>query len=232
MNIEDAVIARIKKGKENFEILVNDCEKALRFKEGKIAIDSILVTNNVFKDVKKGLHASEHEMIKVFGTDDSIKVAKMILMEGEILLTAEYRNKLNEDKKKQIINLIQRNALDPKTSRPHPAQRIENAIKEVKANVDFNKSAEEQVQSIVKKISEVLPIKYELRKIEIKIPSNYANKCFSMLKSRSKILSDQWMNDGSLYLVIEVPAGMQGSLFDEINKLTQGSVETKVIGVM
>ena len=231
MNIEDAVVARFKKGKEKFEILVNDCEKALRFKEGKIPLDSILVTKDIFKDFRKGLQASEHEMKKVFGTDDNNEVAKKILVEGEVVLTTEYKNKLIEDKKKQIINMIHRNAIDPKTNRPHPPQRIEAAIHEVKANIDFNKNAEQQVQEIVKKISEVLPIKYEIRKIEIKIPANYAGKCFTMLKTRSKVISDEWLNNGDLFLVIEIPAGMQSDLFDDLNKMTQGNVETKIQGV-
>ncbi|HLC73987.1 MAG TPA: ribosome assembly factor SBDS [Candidatus Nanoarchaeia archaeon] len=231
MNVEGSVVARIKKGNEKFEILVSDCEKALKFKDGNIPLDSILVTNDIFKDVKKGLHASEHEMKKIFGTDDNNDVAKIILLEGEILLSTEYRNKLNGEKKKQIINLIHRNAIDPKTNRPHPPQRIEAAIEEAKVNINFNKPAEQQIQEIVKKISVVLPIKYEIRKIEIKIPSNYAGKCFTMIKNRAKVLSDQWMNDGSLFLVIEIPAGMQSDLFDDLNKLTQGNIETKIQGV-
>lgn len=231
MNIEDAVVARIKKGNEKFEILVNDCEKALKFKEGKIPLDSLLVTKDIFKDVKKGLHASETEMKKLFGTTDNNEVARKILIEGEVLLTTEYRNKLVEDKKKQIINIINKNAVDPKTNRPHPPQRIELAMHEAKVNIDFNKSAEQQIQEIVKKLSEILPIKYEIRKIEVKIPSRFAGKCFSTLKLRTKILSDEWLNDGSLFVVIEVPAGMQSDLFDELNKMTQGDIETKVQGV-
>src|SRR3989338_7872727 len=210
MNIEDAVVARIKKGNEKFEILVND---------------------DIFKDVKKGLHASETEMKKLFGTMDKNEVAKKILIEGEVLLTTEYKNKLFEDKKKQIINIIHRNAVDPKTNRPHPPQRIELAMHGAKINIDYNHSAEHQVQEIVKKLSEILPIKYEIRKIEVKIPAKYAGKCFSTLKLRTKILSDEWLNDGSLFVVIEIPAGMQSDLFDELNKLTQGDIETKIQGV-
>lgn len=231
MNIEDAVVARIKKGSEKFEILVNDCEKALKFKEGKIALDSLLVTKDIFKDVKKGLHASETEMKKLFGTIDKNEVAKKILIGGEVLLTTEYKNKLSEDKKKQIINIIHRNAVDPKTNKPHPPQRIELAMQEAKVNIDYNHSPEQQVQEIVKKLSEILPIKYEIRKIEVKIPARFAGKCFSTLKLRAKILSDEWLNDGSLFVVIEIPAGMQSDLFEELNKMTQGEIETKVQGV-
>ena len=41
---------------------------------------------------------------------------------------------------------------------------------------------------------------------------------------------DSWQNDGSLVAVVEVPAGMQQDLFSELNKLTRGAVESKVVG--
>ncbi|MBI2142795.1 ribosome assembly factor SBDS, partial [Candidatus Woesearchaeota archaeon] len=41
---------------------------------------------------------------------------------------------------------------------------------------------------------------------------------------------DSWQNDGSLIAVVEVPAGLQQDLFSELNRLTHGDVESKVIG--
>ena len=59
VDVDKAVIAKIKKKGETFEVLV-DCDKALDFKEGKATLDEALATEEVFKDSKKGLHASEH----------------------------------------------------------------------------------------------------------------------------------------------------------------------------
>ena len=101
VDVNKAITARIKKQGENFEILVNDCEKALEFREGKVPLDEILVINEIFKDVKKGLHASEHEMQKIFGTSDKKRIAGIIINEGEIQLTAEYQKKLREEKIKK-----------------------------------------------------------------------------------------------------------------------------------
>ncbi|MEO0249350.1 MAG: SBDS family ribosome assembly factor, partial [candidate division WOR-3 bacterium] len=50
--------------------------------------------------------------------------------------------------------------------------------------------------------------------------------CYGTLKSYG-IKKEQWLGDGSLIVLIEIPAGMQGEVFDKLNKLTSGHVETK-----
>ncbi|MFH1584270.1 MAG: ribosome assembly factor SBDS [Actinomycetota bacterium] len=228
IDIDKAVIARLKVQGEIFEILV-DCEKALEYKEGKGNIDDVLATNEVYKDVKKGSHASENEMKKLFNTGEGKQVAEIILKEGEIQLTAEYKKKLQEEKRKQIINIIHRNAIDPKTGLPHPPQRIENAFEEAKISIDHFKNAEEQIQDILNKIRVILPIKYEIREINVKIPAQYGGNSFHILKQYGKILNEKWENNGSLSVTLEVPAGMQSQLFDELNNLTHGSVESSIV---
>ena len=78
MNVDDAVICRLKKGGLNFEILV-DCDKAMEFKHGKGEIEEIILSDDIFKDVKKGEHASEHDLRNVFSTDDKKIIIDKIL---------------------------------------------------------------------------------------------------------------------------------------------------------
>ena len=230
-NTDKAVIAKYKSGGKRYEILV-DCEKALAFKTGaNISLNDILVTEEIFNDVKKGVHASETEMKKIFNTDDKRKICEQIIKKGDVQVTAEYQRKIREQKIKQVINLIHRNAIDPKTGAPHPPQRIENALNEAKVNIDNYKSAEEQVQDIITKLRPVLPIKFEVRIIYAKIPAQYAAKSYNTLKQFGKLLKEDWQNDGSLTVNIELPAGMQEDLFSKLNGLTHGSVETKIVSV-
>ena len=67
------VIARLKKGDQVFEILVN-CDKAMDFKHGKAELDEVLVSDEIFKDIKKGQHASENDLADLFGTDEKRKI--------------------------------------------------------------------------------------------------------------------------------------------------------------
>ena len=226
VDVDKAVIARLKKEGKNFEILV-DCDKALLFKEGKGSLDDVLATEEIYEDVKKGMRASQ--LKKFFWSDENKAIAKIIIEQGEIQLTAEHMKKLREEKRKQIIGIIQRNAVDPKTDLPHPMNRIQYALEEAKVNIDYAKSAEMQVGNIVSKIREILPLKYEIREIELKIPAQYSGKSFSILKQFGKVLENNFGNDGSLSAVVEVPAGMQIELFDELNKLCHGQIESKVV---
>jgi len=229
VNIDDAIVAKFRKGENVFEILV-DCEKALEFRNGKdIDLDDILATNDIFKDVKNGEHASN--LMKVFNTEDKREIAKKIILEGEIQMTSEYKKKLRDEKRKQIINNIHRNAVDPNTGFPHPPQRIEMALDEAKINIDEFKPVEEQLKNILPKIRVILPLKYEIREIAIKIPGAYAGKCYSVLKQYGKLLNDEWQNDGSLVAVVEIPAGLQEEFFDKLNNLAHGEVESKILNV-
>lgn len=226
--IDKAVIARLKTGGQTFEILV-DCDKAIDFRAGKCGLDDALVTNDIFKDVKQGEKAPENEMKKLFKTEDKRKIAEEIIKKGEIQLTIEHRNKLREEKRKKIIEIIHRNAIDSKTGIPHPAQRIELAMDQARVHIDEFKKAEEQVQDILEKLRPIIPIRFEVWEIAIKIPAKYAAQSYRVLKSYGTMKKDEWQNDGSLVAVIEIPAGMSEEFENELNKLTKGENETKIL---
>lgn len=229
VDIDKAIVARYKLGKDNFEILV-DCNKALEFKEGKkINMNDVLATKMIYKDVKKGLFASEHEIQNVFGTNDFLKVAEEIIKKGVIHETAEHKNKKREEIKKQIIQLIHRNAIDPKTNTPHPIRRIEIALEDAKVKIDENKTAEDQVKDIITKINTLIPVKLETKRLQIRIPSKYGGQAFHILKKYCVIEKEQWDLDGYLNAMVTLPAGMQEEFFDELNSITHGSIESKMM---
>jgi len=228
VDINKAVIARYRKEGLDFEILV-DCDKAIGFREGKAQLDDVIATNDVFKDVKKGFHASEHDIKRLFNTDDKRKVIEEIIRHGEIQLTAEYRNKLREEKKKAIINIIHRNAINPQNNLPHPPDRIERALEEARVKIDEFKKPEEQVHDIVSRLTPILPIKFEMWEIAVKIPSSFAAQSYGIIKEFGELKKDEWQSDGSLIATLEIPAGMQEDFENRLNKLTHGEVDIRII---
>jgi ribosome maturation protein SDO1 len=141
-------------------------------------------------------------------------------------ITTEQKNKLLEEKKRQIINIIARNSIDPRTKAPHPPQRIEAAMQDARVNIDPFKGANEQVDDVVKKLSMKLPIKFATMKIEVVIPAEYTNRCYGTLKQYG-LKSEEWQSNGSLKCILEFPAGLQGEFFEKINNATKGNVTTK-----
>lgn len=232
MSKKEYVIARmIVKGKK-FEILVEP-ERAYRFREGEaLQVEDIIVSDYIYKDIKKGLKASPNELIDAFRTDDMYKIAIEIIKNGELQLTADQRRELLEMKKKQIIYYISRSAVDPKTRTPIPPTRIEKAIDEVRVGIDLYKSVEEQVPSIVKAISRVLPIKIAKALMQVIIPPEFGHKVAGQILRLGEVRKNVWLADGSLLVELEIPAGLQNELIERINTLTKGKANVKVLNIV
>ena len=227
-SIDKAVTAHCKKEGKHFEILV-DCELAMKFKHGQnVSIRDVVVTNDVFYNAKKGDKASESDLKKFFNTSDPLEVSKMIIKDGEVALTSDYRERVRKEKKLQIINLIHRNGVDPQTGIPHPPQRIEAAMEQAKVRIDEFKPADQQIESILSAIKAIIPIKFETREYAVKISSQFAAKCFGILK-QYKLLREEWQNDGSLIALVELPAGISEEFEGKLNSATSGDVEFKIV---
>ena len=229
VNVDDAVIARLESYGERFEILV-DAELAADYKRGQdIAIEDVLAVEEVFKDAHKADKASEEAMEKAFETTDALEVADKIIKKGNIQITANQKRKMQEEKTKQVIAQIAREAINPQTKLPHPPQRIQKAMEEAKVHIDPMKSVEEQIEPTVKAILTKIPIRIEIVKIAAKIPGTYAGKAYSTITQYGKLEKEEWMNDGSWIGVIEIPGGLQDEFYTALSGLTHGEVETKLI---
>lgn len=218
-------IARIERKGITFEILV-DPDKALKYRLGeKVPVSKIIVYEEVYKDAKKGTRASEEEIRKAFGTTDFMKIAETILREGVVQVTAEQRRRLIEDKRRQIIEFISKNAIDPRTNMPHPPQRIELAMEEVGVAIDPFQDAKEQAMKVIEKLRPVLPLKIGVMKLKIRLPGDVVGKAYGLVRTMGKITREEWKKDGSWVSVVEVPTGLHLDLIDRLNKLAGGRVE-------
>jgi ribosome maturation protein SDO1 len=226
--MEDKIhLARLKKGKDIFEVVVNP-DAAMDFRQGKAVLEDALVSDKVYFDAKKALVASEEKLKNLFSTENFHDIAKEIILRGDIQLSAEYREKKRLELRKQIINFISSYAIDPGTNLPHPPTRIESAIEQARVKIDENKNINEQIDDIIKKLKPVIPIKIVTKEILIKVPSQHT-KVYGQLLKLGKVLREEWGNDGALMLTVEIPGGLEVSIYEKINKLTQGEADVKVI---
>ena len=227
MAIDSSVIARYEKFGEHFEVLV-DPKGAEDFKAGNAEIGEVLEIDSIFKDARKGDKANSDSLKKIFSTEDALEIAKKILLEGEIQLTTEQRKEMVDQRKQKIVQTICRNAVDPQTGRPHPPDRISNALDQAHFNVDIHKRFEDQLEDAIKGIRPILPIKLEKLKLAIRVPADYAPKAYQHLHHYD-VQKEEWQKDGSIVAVIEIPAGLQDEVFGELNSFTHGNVETRII---
>ena len=214
---------------EKFEILV-DPDKGLAYRNGdRTDLANVLMIDTIFTDANKGSKPSEAKLKDVFGTSDPIEVAEIMFDKGVFQLTAQQRKDMTDQTLRQIITLISRNYVDPATKLPHPPLRVENALGEIKVNIDPFKDAEEQLKDIVDALRPVLPMSMEIIEIAIKIPAEHSSKSYGIVKELAEIKRDEWTGDGSWVAVVAISAAMQGELLDRLGKATQGNLQTKIM---
>ena len=104
------VIVKLHRDGNEFEIFVNS-DLAYEYITGKRTDAlTVLEAEEIFKDARKGERQTEEKIRKSFGTTEIAKVAEAMLKHGEVPITTEQRNKLIEEKRKQVVKIIARNS--------------------------------------------------------------------------------------------------------------------------
>lgn len=229
ISLEKAVIAKLIKNGEKFEILV-DPEKAMEFKTGKdIPLEELIASEEIFEDARKGTRTTNEKINKTFGTNDLNVIAKRIISEGEVQITTEQKKQMLEEKTKAIATLISKRGVNPQSGIPHPVDRVLRAMEQAKVRIDLNKRVEEQLESVLEEIQKIIPIKFEKIQIAIKIPPEFSGKAGSVVRSLGILLKEEWAGNGSYICLLEIPAGAQPEVYDRLNNLTRGQVEVKIV---
>ncbi|HJT50239.1 MAG TPA: ribosome assembly factor SBDS [Nitrososphaeraceae archaeon] len=216
-------VIRLSLDGNKFELLVKP-DPALEYKLGKRTdISSVLISDEIYSDANKGSRVGVEKLLKYFNTTDPTEISKQILSRGELSLTTEQRRKMVEEKRKQIIQYINKNFVDPKTHIPHPLTRIESALDQARLIIDPFKRPEEQIKTILDSLRKILPLKSESVRLTVTIPPQFSAQSYSVLKTAGNFNGEQWLSDGSLKVIIEVNAGMKGVILDRIGSVTKGS---------
>lgn len=219
-------IARLRSGKLIFETMVN-LENSMRLKKGeKIAINDVMRDVAIYLDQKKGMKAGKAELENVFGTTQLPLIVEQIVKKGQIEVTQEFRDEALETRKKQLIDFLIKNAIDARTNRCFTPDILNNAIREAGIKVD-NKPVENQINSIIEKLKKIIPIKIETKKIKIKIPAVHTGRAYGLLQDYRE--KEDWLSNGDLEVVLNLPIGLQLDFYDKLNAVTHGSAITQEV---
>ena len=216
------VTARLKVKSTMYEVHV-DLDEALKVKAGKGDIMATLDVPKVYIDIKKGMQASQDQLTQAFGTTDAYQVAQQIIVKGEVQKTQEFRDAERDAKVKQVLQLILKNASD-QHGRPYTEERLTRALDEARVHID-NKPAEQQLTTILEQLKKVIPIKLDTKRIKLTIPAQYTGQVYTLLKDFKE--SEEWLANGSLQVVMAIPAGMQLDFYDKLNHITHGAVHSE-----
>lgn len=228
VTVEDSIVARLESHGHKFEILV-DPDSTDRIRSGKIDIENDLALEQVFKDAGKGEKIGDEAIREVFGTTDITAVATEIVKRGQIQLTTDQRRAMYEKRRKQVVEIISRESINPQTNTPHPANRISQAMDEAKVHIDPFKTANEQVETVLKALRPIIPIRFEKTKIAVKLVGDSYGKVYGDLARSGYIVKEEWGNDGSWVGLLEVPSGIQGDIMDSITRKAKDGAEIRIL---
>jgi ribosome maturation protein SDO1 len=226
VKVDDAVVARWETQGSRFEVLV-DPAAVQAIKDGReVDLSDKLALDQVFKDARKGDKISEEHLEKTFGTRSVPEIARRIIQKGEVQVTTEQRHKLQEAKRKQIVETIARNALNPQTGAPHPPARIEAAMAEAKVHIDPFRPVDQQVSEVLQKLRPLLPIRFETVRMKVRVRGQDYPRVIGELRGFGRLTDEAWGGDGAWSAVVEIPAGLQTELQQKLNARTKGTAET------
>lgn len=217
-------IARITKNGLHFEIIVN-MDDALKVRKGES--DYLIVEGDkIFSDVKKGNVASNNDLEIAFSTSDITTIGKEIVKKGDVLVDQAHRSEEQEKKIRQVVDFLATNAIDPQSGNPISPERIKSALEQAHVNIK-NAPIDSQIQEIIDKISSIIPIKIETKKVKITVPAIQTGKAYGLVAQYKE--KENWLDDGSLEVVVNIPAGIVIDFYDKLNSMTHGSALTEEI---
>ncbi|MFC4246159.1 ribosome assembly factor SBDS [Natribaculum luteum] len=231
ISLDEAVTARLESHGARFEVLV-DPDAALAIKRGEFDgnLEDVIAAEDVFEDASRGDRPAENDLEKVFDTTDPLEIIPEVIKRGEIQITADQRREMQEQKRKQLINRIARNAINPQMDdAPHPPERIENALEEAGFTVDPMEPAESQVDDALDALRPVIPIRFEEVTVAVQVPAEYAGSAQAKIRQYGDLEREEWQPDGSWIGVVTFPAGLQNDFYDVVNENTSGEAETRIV---
>jgi len=231
ISLDEAVTARLESHGERFEVLI-DPDAALAIKRGEFEGDlaDVIAAEDVFEDASRGDRPAENDLEEVFGTTDPLEIIPEVVKRGEIQITADQRREMQEQKRKQLINRIARNAVNPQMDdAPHPPERIERALEEAGFRVDPMERVETQVDDALDALRPVIPIRFAEVTVAVQVPADKAGSAQAQIRQFGDLDREEWQADGSWIGVLTFPAGMQNDFYDLVNEVTSGEAETQIV---
>jgi ribosome maturation protein SDO1 len=231
ISLDEAVTARLESHGERFEVLVDpDAALAIKRDEFDGDLEDVIAAEDVFEDAARGDRPAESALEEVFETTDPMEIIPEVIKRGEIQITAEQRREMQEQKHKQLVNRITRNAVNPQMDdAPHPPERIESALEETDFRIDPMEPVENQVDEALDALRPVIPIRFDTVTVAAQIPADYAGSAQAKIRQFGDLEREEWQPDGSWIGVIEFPAGLQNDFYDLVNEETSGTAETQIL---
>merc|ERR1712228_55519 len=224
MGIHGGQLCVYKKGKHKFEVISKQGQ-ILKFRDGKVGVNSVLLVDQVFTNSVRGDVANAVDLSQVFGTDDIIKCCEEIVKNGELQYSAQERKAFVDEKTKEIVYYINKNYANPKTKLPHPADRISHCMKECKIRVDPKADTRRMAEDALKKMrGKLMFAKAVSMRAKLTIKHQHVGQCTNLIHKVATVIHEEWTGTGCVFTV-ELSKADMNSLQVALMKPTNGDYE-------
>ena len=121
-------------------------------------IDNVIQINQIFSNAIQGTIASEGLLKKLFNTTDKTEITKRILDEGHLQVSQKEREVLAENAFQEVVKILAKKLVHPKSQRLFPKEAIKNALKNINFKADFNTGSKKQAFKAMKKMEKVFNV--------------------------------------------------------------------------
>ena len=229
IDLKGKSIVRYEKHGRRYEMLVNP-QPAWVFLQGEeVEIDDIFEVYDIYENISRGVKATQDDVDVAFENMTDREMAIKILKDGKLQLTADQRNEILKEKRAEIVDFIHIHCINPRENTPIPKDRIDKAIIDLGVNISYKEEAKNQALEIIDLLKPVMPIRLESIKLAIKIPPTYTGSLYGYVISAGNLIQEEWLTDGSLAVLIQIPSGTQADFLEQITSRTKGKAQVKVL---
>lgn len=81
------------------------------------------------------------------------------------------------------------------------------------------------MKDLVHALTKIIPIKIETKRVRITIPARFTGQAYGVIKDYKE--SEEWLPNGDLQVILNIPAGIQIDFYDKLNGVTHGAVQSE-----
>lgn len=208
----NVAIVRLKKKGKGFEIACYRNKVVSWRNKVETDLDEVLQIDNIFTNVNKGMLANSKDIGNCFDTDEKELVIKEILEKGELQVTDQERQAMQESIFRDIAVIVADKCMNPENNRAYTVSMIQSAMKQIHYGVNLTKSAKSQALDAIKKLKSVMPLARAPMSLRVVHPASQEQKLREELDSIGGIVPSTLVFDARDYVVAPPTA------IDEVKK--------------
>jgi ribosome maturation protein SDO1 len=99
---------------------------------------------------------------------------------------------------------------------------------DARISIDPFTNIDEQIKEIIEQLRSIIPLKSENMLLEVAVPAQFAAQSYSVLKSFGSLKKEEWQSNGSLKVILDIPAAARANVIDRLGSVTKGTASVEV----